>query len=82
MGTFEGVVLLHILLIGVISVSGDALCEICACTRTGGVVGQMESIICQTTNRKLFEDDLEWPKGVTRVNLIEFKDMISSVLPM
>lgn len=82
MDTLRDFVLLLTLLIGVISVSGDALCEICECTKTGGVVGQMESIICQTTNRKLFEDDLEWPKGVTRVNLIEFKDMISSVLPM
>lgn len=45
-------------------------------------MGQMQSIICQKPNRKLFEDDVEWPKNVQRIELIEFRDILSAVLPM
>lgn len=64
------------------TVAGDELCRMCDCKRSASEVGQMQSIICQKPNRKLFEDDVEWPKNVQRIELIEFKDILSAVLPM
>ena len=63
------------------ALAGDELCNICVCKKVGGR-RILESITCQTTNRKLFEDDVEWPKKVKRIQVIEFRDMISAVLPM
>lgn len=62
-------------------IAGDKVCDICECAK-GEKADTLESVICQTQNRSLFEDDLQWPKEVTRINVIEFRDMISAVLPM
>lgn len=61
---------------------GDGLCEMCECKKSARVADELDSIVCQTPNRKLFEDDVVWPKGVKRIGLIEFKGIISAVLPM
>lgn len=82
MNQFKGVfpfLLLLFVCLPIGQVTGDDLCDLCECSK-GRNKSKLDLITCKTTNRKLFEDEVEWPK-LQRIEVIEFKD-ISAVLPM
>lgn len=62
------------------SAFSEELCQLCFCEFNPNGL-EIDRIICETRRPELFDDDLEWP-GVDRIGLIEFKDMMSSVLPV
>lgn len=71
---------LLVLVINSHRVLAGQLCEICDCKWISGNKKTIDVITCET-KIGLFNDDVVWPVGVERINLIHFKDIISAVLP-